>query len=216
MNIKNMTKVTVILATFGLSSMAYSSVTLNVDKNIKVTAINGKLTNNQLLSNDKMQFTLQPGQHVITARYDRLYDLSRKEHDYLRSSDITLTAKLEDNQTYQLAMPNQPEKYQEAKKYASNPTLAIILGSKTIASQSIESNDSFILSNVGNKIGGIFGKNKSIQENTKAIAAINKEPIQTQPDIQIHKNTSILDEFMKIWLKATPDERQRIRDWVEK
>lgn len=77
-----------------LSTAAVAQVQLNVDDNIKVTAINGQAIHHGLLQPLQQNFTLEPGRHVITARYDRLFKLGRDDHDYLKSGDITITANL--------------------------------------------------------------------------------------------------------------------------
>ncbi len=220
---------TLVLAVATMSSVAHSAVTLKVGENVKVTAINGQAVNTGLISRDQVQFTLQPGQHVITAKYDRLYDLNRNNHDYLRSGNITVNAQLDDNQTYQLVMPNQPERYAEAKQYAKHPTLAIKLGEVTIASQTQQTIGGGLLSGVGKKIGGLFNKDSAINANTQVIAAINQgnqansQPAyapqsvpQSMPTAPVKATGSTLDQFMQIWLKATPEERERIRGWVAK
>ncbi len=219
---------TIMIALTAVSGVANAAVTLNVEDNVKVTAINGQAVNVGLFSKDNMQFTLQAGRHVITARYDRLYDLSRDKHDYVRSGNITINAQLNDNQTYQLVMPNQPERYHEAKKYAKHPTLAIKLGDVIVASQSQQVSSAGLLSGVGKKIGGVFNRDSAVNANTQVIAAINQGQPTNNQMIQAPVNSAVtntsnamptgstLDQFMQIWLKATPEERERIRGWVAK
>ncbi|PNK59755.1 DUF2057 family protein [Psychrobacter sp. FDAARGOS_221] len=213
-------------------TLAHAEVTLQVDDNIKVTAINGKTVNSSPFMPIKKNFTLQPGQHVITAKYDRLYDLRRDEHDYLRSANITVTADMKDNQTYRLAMPGQPEKYEEAKKYVKAPTLAIMQGNTTIAQASGGSNDE---GGLFSSISSIFtGSSDAQADNQRAIAAINaNQPVNTSGSSQaiapvaatpaaatrtvtVSQNADTLDQFMQIWLQASPDEREKIRQWIQK
>jgi len=161
------------LAGIGLFSLtfAHAEVTLSVDDNIKVTAINGQQVNSSPFQSLKKSFNLQPGKHVITAKYDRLYDLRNDEHDYLRSGNVTVTAEMQDNQTYRLAMPGQPEKYEEAKQYAKAPTLAVMKGSQVVSKSTgvIEEGGLF------SSITSLFGSNDAQMENQKAIAAINAD-----------------------------------------
>ena len=165
------------VAGIGLFSVAFAhaDVTLKVDDNIKVTVLNGKQYNTSFIQPLQKTFTLQPGKHVITAKYDRLYDLTGDNHDYLRSGNVTVTADLEDNQTYRLAMPGQPERYQEAQKYAKAPTLAVMKGP------------------LGTSISPV-----------EATTTSNSAKADT------------LDNFMQLWLQATPNEREKIRQWIQK
>ncbi len=207
-------KLPLIISLSMLSSFAYSAVTLDVEDNIKVTAINGQAVNKGLLSRDKTHFTLQAGKHVITARYDRMFDLTRDSHDYVKSGNITVTADLQDNQSYQLVMPNQPKRYDQAKEFAKNPTLAIKLGNKVLASQSNQLAEDGLFLKAEQKISSLFSNNNAVNSNAKVIASISQNTPQATA---IPSNSqSTLDEFMKVWLKATPEERERIRAWIAK
>lgn len=212
-----------------LPMYAQAAVTLLVDDNIKVTAINGQEIKQSAFKPLTKQFTLQPGKHVITAKYDRLFDFRNDDHDYLRSGNISVAAELQDNQTYTLVMPGQPEGYQEAKKYADNPTLAVQQGNSVIASQkSTAGSNGGIFSGLTKAVGGIFGGSGDAQmANQRAIASLEKTgtvngsaaipAIQTSNTqvVTPASNASTLDQFMQLWLKATPEERAKIRQWIQ-
>lgn len=200
-----------VLTVFGMQAgVAVAEVNLVVDDNIKVTAINGNAVNTSIFQGAKKQFSLQAGTQVITAKYDRLYNFRNGDHDYLRSGNITVTANMLDNQTYQLSMPNQPEKYQDAKKYAQNPTLAIMQGGQVLASQNNQTSGG-LLSSVGSTIGSVFTGNQSaINANSQAMASL---PAAANASAQ-PSSASTLDQFMSLWLKASEQERTKIRQWI--
>ncbi|WP_227429718.1 DUF2057 family protein [Psychrobacter sp. I-STPA6b] len=202
------------IATMITTVSAQAAVTLLVDDNIKVTALNGQEVKQGLFQPLTKEFTLEPGKHVITAKYDRLYDLSGDNHDYLRSGHISVSADLVDNQTYRLTMPGQPEAYREAKEYAEHPTLAIQQGNTIIAQQeSINNSGGGFLSGISSAIGGMFGGNKAQATNQQAIAALEtSNPSANNVNVN---NTSTLDKFMQLWLQASPEEREKIRQWVQ-
>lgn len=207
-------------------TLAHAEVTLKVDENIKVTAINGQQVNTSAFQPLKKNFSLQAGKHVITAKYDRLYDLHGDNHDYLRSGNITLTADLQDNQTYRLAMPGQPEKYREAREYAKSPTLAVMKGNQVVAQASGAVKEGGLFSS----IGSLFGSNDAQLDNQTAIAAINSNGSSNNsvsnntvsnssaiaPVSSSSAQADTLDQFMQLWLQASPDEREKIRQWVQK
>ena len=235
-SLKKLTLSAVLLSAGSGSMLTHAAVTLNVDDNIKVTAVNGQELKQSVFQPLTKQLTLQPGQHVITAKYDRLYNLPRDEHDYLRSGNISVAANLVDNQTYRLSMPGQPEDYAAAKAYAEKPTLAVQQNNTVVASQqSIGSRDSGIFSGFGKALGGVFGGGNAQMQNQQAIAALG------QPTVAVPTNTnaaivsantssvtsamspanaaqssSTLDSFMQLWLQATPAEREKMRQWAEK
>ena len=211
-----------------VSMLSQAAVTLVVDDHIKVTAINGQELTQSVLQPLTKSFTLQPGKHVITAKYDRLYDLRRDEHDYLRSGNVSVAAELADNQTYRLTMPNQPEDYAAAKKYAERPTLAIQSNNTIIASQeSVGGNSNSLFSGLGKALGGVFGGSGDAElQNQRAIAALDQPSVRTNKSVttgatvtqttSVNASTSSLDQFMQIWLQATPAEREKMRQWMQK
>lgn len=218
----NLTRAAAILSLSALTT-AQAAVTLLVDDNIKVTAINGQELKQGLFQDNTQKFTLQAGKHVITAKYDRLFNLPRDEHDYLRSANISVAADMADNQTYRLIMPNQPNDYAAAKDYAKRPTLAVSQNGNIIASQqSSGSGNGGIFSGLNKAFGNVFGGGSSDAElqNQEVIAALDAKPAQisatqtiaVQPSAQATNST--LDSFMQLWLKATPSEREKIRQWI--
>ncbi|MBP2280364.1 uncharacterized protein YccT (UPF0319 family) [Psychrobacter sp. PL19] len=235
-SLKKLSISALLLGAGSVSMLSHAAVTLLVDDNIKVTAINGQELKQSIFQSATKEFTLQPGQHVITAKYDRLYNLPRDEHDYLRSGNISVAADLTDNQTYRLTMPNQPERYEAAKEYAKLPTLAVQQNNTIIAQQqSIGGNDGGLFSGLGKALGGVFGGNGNAElQNQRAIAAlgqpattttqggVNQAAINTGAVATVKQTTSVststntLDQFMQLWLNATPAEREKMRQWAQK
>lgn len=190
----------------------FAQVKLTVDDNIKVTAINGQEIKHGALQPLKREFTLEAGRHVITARYDCLFDLPRGDHDYLKSSNITITVDLADNQTYQLIMPNQPNTYNAAKEYAKSPTLAVAQQDRIITQTNTVEERKGIFSSLG--LGGIFQRENAVHSNQQAIAAINQSKSPTPTATPAQQNN--LDGFMYLWLNSSEEEREKIRQWVQK
>ena len=230
--LKKLTVGTLLVAAGSVSMLSQAAVTLLVDDHIKVTAINGQELTQSVFQPLTKSFTLQPGKHVITAKYDRLYNLRRDEHDYLRSGNVSVAAEMLDNQTYRLTMPNQPEEYTAAKAYAERPTLAIQQNNTVIASQeSVGGNNGSLFSGLGKALGGVFGGSGDAElQNQRAIAALDQPTVNTQAQgnantgtvtavkqtTSVNTSTSNLDQFMQIWLQATPAEREKMRQWMQK
>lgn len=199
------------------ASSAYAAVTLHVDEHIKVTAINGKAVNQGLFQPLQKEFSLDAGRHVITARYDRMFDLSSKEHDHVKSANITLTAELSDNQSYRLVMPNQPNTYSEAREYAKAPSLAIMQGKVLVASESTVNERRGLLSG----LSSVFSRDAAVASNQQTIAAIQTAPQSTHSStapatsVPAARQSNTLDNFMQLWLNASDEERAKIRQWVQ-
>lgn len=231
--LKKLTFSLLLVGVGSVSMLSHAAVTLLVDDNIKVTAINGQELKASIFQPITKEFTLQPGKHVITAKYDRLYNLRRDEHDYLRSGNVSVAAELVDNQTYRLTMPGQPEDYASAKAYAERPTLAVQQNNTVVASQqSVDGNNGSIFSGLGKALGGVFGGGGDAElQNQQAIAALGQPTVTTQsnansgvvssskytvtPTTTINSSASTLDQFMQLWLTATPAEREKMRQWVQ-
>lgn len=222
--LKKLTTSALLIGAGSVSMLSHAAVTLLVDDHIKVTAINGQEVQQSAFQPLIKKFTLQPGTHAITAKYDRLYNLRRDEHDYLRSGNVSVTAQLADNQTYRLTMPNQPEAYEAAREYAKRPTLAVEQNNTVIASQqSLGNQQGGLFSGLGKAIGGVFGGAGDAElQNQRAIAAL-EQPAQSsvntgtaQPVPAAVQTGNTLDSFMQLWLQATPAEREKIRQWIQK
>lgn len=226
--LKKLSMSAVFVGAASVSMLTQAEVTLLVDDHIKVTAINGQELTQSVLQPLTKSFTLQPGKHVITAKYDRLYNLRRDEHDYLRSGNVSVAAEMADNQTYRLTMPNQPEDYAAAKKYAERPTLAIQQNNTVIASQeSVGGSSNSLFSGLGKALGGVFGGSGDAElQNQRAIAALDQPSVSTRASVNtgatvtqttsVNASTSTLDQFMQIWLQASPAEREKMRQWMQK
>lgn len=220
--LKKLTIGTLLVGATSIPMLSQAAVTLLIDDHIKVTAINGQEVQQSAFQPLTKKFTLQPGQHAITAKYDRLYRLNSDEHDYLRSGNVSVAAELADNQTYRLTMPNQPEEYEAAREYAKQPTLAVQQNNTIIASQqSMAGNQGGLFAGLGKTLGGVFGGSGDAElQNQRAIAALNQPtaPAQnvSQQNTNIDKSSSTLDQFMQIWLQATPDEREKMSQWIQK
>ena len=147
----------------------------------------------------------------------------------MRSGNVSVTAQLADNQTYRLTMPNQPEDYEAAREYAKQPTLAVQQNNTVIASQqSMAGNQGGLFSGLGKALGGVFGGAGDAElQNQRAIASLDQPVVNSTSNVNtgtttvkqassVNTSTSTLDTFMQVWLQATPAEREKMRQWIEK
>lgn len=212
------TALAVTLATTALST-AWAEATLNVGDNVVVTAINGQTIKKSIFKDAQRVFRLEGGKHLITAKYERLYDLRHDEHDIVRSGEITVPAMLQDNKTYLLAMPDQPQKYPQAKQYAEKPTLTLSYNGQVLASQQgVKDPNQGIFGSIGGALGGILGLSDTNQTIKAQAIQVQGQQGYTQPNLNSTTvntpNQSVLDQFLQVWLQANPAERNKIRTWV--
>ena len=72
-------------------------------------------------------------------------------------------------------------------------------------------------------LSGLFGRDKAVQTNQKVVAAVqnpaspslNTSAVNTSSATTSAK-TNTLDSFMQLWLNASEEEREKIRQWVAK
>lgn len=59
----------------------------------------------------------------------------------------------------------------------------------------------------------MFGRGDAVNDNQQVVAALPSAQTTTvTPAIQ---SDNTLDNFMQLWLQATPEERQKIREWIK-
>lgn len=204
---KLFSKLTATLLIASFAQLTYADTTIIADDHIKITAINGQTVNQGLFRSPTQSFTVGAGQAVISARYDRLFELNRNNHDVVKSAEITLIANLADNQTYRLTIPNLPQSYAAIKDFVKSPTLALMNGDTIIAQESRTQSKPLF----GN-LGGLFGKN-SRNEHNQVIASLPNTQV-TPTTIASQNTNDTLDNFMRLWLNADKTEREKIRNWV--
>lgn len=196
-----------------LSMPAFAQVKLLVDDHIKVTAINGESITHGLFTPIKQEFDLADGQHIISVRYERLFDINKNDHDILRSGEVTLSATLTDNGVYRLVMPNQPKRYQEAKEYIKSPSFAIVQGEQVVSKQSATYAQS---GGIFAGIGTLFGRENTNKHQVVQAIQTTAQPSKTFVDVPAKASKNTLDAFMALWLNASEEEREKIRQWVQK
>jgi hypothetical protein len=76
-------------------------------------------------------------------------------------------------------------------------------------------------------LGGVFGGSGDAElQNQRAIAALDQPSVSTKASVNtgatmtqttsVNASTSALDQFMQIWLQASPAEREKMRQWMQK
>lgn len=193
---------------------SHADVSLTVGENVVVTRIDGQVISHGLLTAPKRKFVLENGVHEFSAKYKRLFELSADDHDMVRSVDLTLKADMADG-TYQLQMLDQPDVHHKAVEYAEKPTLALLHRGKVITKKT-----AIVGSTTGMFEGISAGVSRVIPgSSANKPVAIKSSPKSVKPttsDGVTNVNTSnTLDAFMRIWLDASPLERQKIKSWVK-
>lgn len=109
-----------------LSGSVFSAVTITAPEEIVILAVNGQEVNSGLFRSSKNNYKVDAGETSLSVRYQEYFEHLSGEHDIVKSGVVTIqTPALKDGQTYKLAMVDAPKQFEQAKKYAEQPTVAL-------------------------------------------------------------------------------------------
>lgn len=179
----------------GLSGLSHADAVLNLGDGVVVTAIDGQELSLGLFSPRQTRYVLPAGQHVIAARFERLYDISADDHDIVKSASVQIaTPALVDQQVYQLNLVDEPNNHHQAVQYAKSPTLRL--------------NDA-----QGQMIVEVNGQQP---QGTSLLAGINLALGQLNPVAEPSiEPPTVMTTFKTLWQTASSDERQAIAQYAK-
>ncbi len=172
------------------ASVAWADAEVSVPESVVVLGIDGQETGNTgLFSKKHTTIRLPAGEHTITARYDRLFQLNADDHDVVRSKGVTVRAVFADQQNYVLGWQPEPDDHDAAIAFAKQPTLVIKTGGQVVASQK-----------------GILTQSPSL------ISAVMQgySNLTTSNDGQ----TDALQHLQSLWGQATSEQRKQFKQWL--
>ncbi|MCH4245197.1 YccT family protein [Acinetobacter gerneri] len=218
------------LAAIGLmmSSSIFAAVTISAPEDIVILAVNDQEVNAGILRTKKNEYKVDPGQVSLSVRYQGYFEHMDGEHDILKSGVVTVTApNLIDGQKYNISLVGAPRNFDEAKKFAEQPTVAIFdQNNKLIVQQTGANNQAKPWFK-----SGVFGRVFDLTQDTKTpsnqpqavyanqpqaavVASATPAPVQTNA-VQQHVSANSADQQMiEIWQKASKAERQRFMSWL--
>lgn len=204
-----------------LSGSVFAAVTLSAPEEIVVLAVNDQEVNSGLIRK-KNEYQVDPGQTAVSVRYQQYFEHLNGEHDILKSGVVTITAPdLKDGQNYKLALVGAPNNFDDAKKYAEQPTIAIL-----------DNNNRLVVQQTGANTeakpwfgSGVFGRVIDLTSSNKA--PVNQPaPVYTAPSqavvsnalpksVPAVTNSNAADQqLIQIWQKASKAERQKFMTWL--
>ena len=207
-----------------LSGSVFSAVTITAPEEIVILAVNGQEVNNGLLTSKKNNYQVDPGNLTVNVRYREYFEHLNGEHDIVKSGVVTLQAtELKDNQSYVSADISSPKRFEAAKKYAEQPTVALYDQNKKLVVQQTGANNEaqpwFTGSNLISRTLDLTSKNKNNAVNQPApvygAAATNQvieAPIATVASTNSIKSTD--QQLVDLWQKASKAERQKFMAWL--
>ncbi|AOA59956.1 DUF2057 family protein [Acinetobacter larvae] len=218
-----------------LSNVLWAAVTISTPEEIVLLAVNDQEVRGGLLRTEKNDFKIDAGQQSISVRYQEFFQHLDGEHDILKSGVVTIhTPALQDGQQYKLALVDAPQSFEQAQRYAEQPTIALYDSNNRLVVQQTGANNEtkpWLSSGLFGKVMDLTGKNKNNSaQQPPAVYATSTTQAQTtsmQPSATVDPaptaNIVITDKtghvtadqrLIQIWQGATKQERQRFMSWL--
>ena len=210
-------RLTFAAAALMVSGSVFSAVTVTAPEEIKILAVNDQEVNTGLFRSENNAYKLDAGSSSISLRYIQYFEHMSGEHDIVKSGVVTLkTPNLQDNQTYQLALVNAPKTFEDAKKYAEQPTVALYDQKQQILVQQTGANTEQKPWLSRSMFGGAVDlTQKNVKAPVNQAPAVYAAPQVTAQTVQLSTQASAVDkQLIELWKKADKTERQKFMSWV--
>lgn len=210
-------RLTFAAAALMVSGSVFSAVTVSAPEEIKILAVNDQEVNTGLFRSENNAYKLDAGSSSISLRYIQYFEHMSGEHDIVKSGVVTLkTPNLQDNQTYQLALVNAPKTFEDAKKYAEQPTVALYDQKQQILVQQTGANTEQKPWLSRSMFGGAVDlTQKNVKAPVNQPPAVYAAPQVTAQTAQLSTQASAVDkQLIELWKKADKTERQKFMSWV--
>jgi len=210
-------RLTFAAAALMVSGSVFSAVTVTAPEEIKILAVNDQEVNTGLFRSENNAYKLDAGSSSISLRYIQYFEHMSGEHDIVKSGVVTLkTPNLQDNQTYQLALVNAPKTFEDAKKYAEQPTVALYDQKQQVLVQQTGANTEQKPWLSRSMFGGAVDlTQKNVKAPVNQPPAVYAAPQVTAQTAQLSTQASAVDkQLIELWKKADKTERQKFMSWV--
>lgn len=207
-----------------LSGSVFAAVTLSAPEEIVVLAVNDQEVNSGLLRK-KNEYKVDAGQVAVSVRYQQYFEHMSGEHDIVKSGVVTITAPdLKDGKAYKLALVNVPKGFEDAKKYAEQPTVAIYDSNNRLVVQQTGVNTEakpWLSSSLFGKVIDLSSSKKTPSNQPAAVYAPSSAVVATPAVSTMTKSNPIISDanaadqqLIQIWQKASKTERQKFMTWL--
>lgn len=209
-----------------LSSSVFAAATITAPEEIVILAVNDQEVNSGLLRKKENDYKVDAGEISISVRYQEFFQHLDGEHDIVKSGIVTLkTPPLKDGATYQLDLVNAPSNFEDAKKYAEQPTIGLYNANHQLLVQQTGANTE--AKPWFNK--GLFGKAYDLTQ-TKSAPANQPAPVYATQTVVAKESvavpTTVINpqasnavksndqQLVELWQKSSKTERQKFMAWL--
>lgn len=203
-----------------MSGSVFSAVTVTAPEEIKILAVNDQEVNTGLFRSENNVYKLDAGSSSISLRYIQYFEHMSGEHDIVKSGVVTIkTPNLQDNETYQLALINAPKTFEQAKKYAEQPTVALYDKKQQVLVQQTGANTEQKPWLSRSMFGGAMDltqKKTAPVNQPPAVYAQSTSTTQAVPvqAVSTTKSNAVDQQLIELWKKADKAEKQKFMSWL--
>ena len=201
------------------SIQANAASTISVPEEIVVLAINDSKVKSSLFKK-KNEYQVEAGELNLLVRYQEYFENGIQQHDIIKSDVVQINIPhLEDAQRYTLKLLNAPKDHDDAKKFAQQPSIALINQS----SQPVQQTSKVLIDQRLGLLQGLINNSNLSNTEEKASNFVSQTPTQAIKSNQVsNRSSEIKDEsvssndqhLIQIWQKSTKNERQKFMTWL--
>lgn len=189
------------------SSYAFADVRIISPEELQIVAINDQQIKSSFIKAGQNEFKVDGNQqHQIYIRYTQFFNSPSSDEHEIVKSDIGIfnTPTLQDEQTYRLAIAQQPKTLEDAQRFAQKPSVILYNAqNQIIAQQTFEQTSKTWFSGLTLNRSHDLTKKKTTPTTSTATA-----PSLTTTTSTYH------NPLIEQWNKATVDERQAFMQWL--
>ena len=209
-----------------LSGSVFAAVTISAPEEIVLLAVNDQEVNAGLFRSKNNEYKVDAGTVDLSVRYQQYFEHLNGEHDILKSGMVTIKApNLKDGQTYKLSLVNAPKDFDEAKKYAEQPTVAIYDRNNQLLVQQTGANNEqkpWLSTGIFGKTVDLTSRNKAPSNQPAAVYATANttapvtmvNSVSTNSSNVVSSTNSADQQLIQMWQKASKNERQKFMTWL--
>lgn len=189
------------------SSYAFADVRIISPEELEIVAINDQQIKSSFIKAGQNEFKVDGNQqHQIYIRYTQFFNSPSSDEHEIVKSDIGIfnTPTLQDEQTYRLAIAQQPKTLEDAQLFAQKPSVILYNAqNQIIAQQTFEQTSKTWFSGLTLNRSHDLTKKKTTPTT----------PTATAPSLTTTTST-YHNPLIEQWNKATVDERQAFMQWL--
>lgn len=186
--------------------------TVVATEEVQLLALDGKELGGTLFGSRETRFSLLPGEHVLSVRYNGFFQLNSENHEVVRSRPLALRFVAKAGETYRFDFAK-PKTVDAANRFAKDAELTLVAehSGERIKTQVIRS---FAEASLIDTVSKAF----QTEDTQAAVRGSQLAPAVTAsaaPRPALAPTNSVhFDLLRDIWLRASPEERVRFQQWT--